>query len=190
MTKSDKRDMWFIALWTALCTVLILAIFPVHKEHEVTLRTTHPPSYHLTVLTTVPLPSTTVPPTVAPTTTTVPVTTTTRPAPPPATSPPIVPAVAPDGVDYHTFYDWPLWRALGRCEEGIGPPPDGILWTKNSNYVSGFGMLRSTFNMDARQIGLPDYYLGYPIAEQIKVARQGHYVRHQYWGCGPRVPGW
>lgn len=94
-------------------------------------------------------------------------------------------------VDYRTFPDWELWRQLGRCEEGGGPAPDGIHWDHNgASYVSGFGMARSTFNMDAHAVGLPPWHVGYSHTDQIKVARYGHYVRHQFWGCSVKVEGW
>lgn len=80
--------------------------------------------------------------------------------------------------------DWPMFEALAICETGLN-------WNHQTrDYVSAFGMARTTFNMDAHAVGLPDWYIGYPQKDQLAVARYGHYVENQFWGCGVRVPGW
>lgn len=99
--------------------------------------------------------------------------------------------VVPQGQDYHRDGDWPIWSAIGRCEEP-GAGTDGILWAQTGpTYVGGLGMARSSYDLGASISGSPVWHAGAVPEEQMEAARG---IRSRYglsaWGCGRRLfPG-
>lgn len=104
-----------------------------------------------------------------------PTTTTTQPAPPPC--------------DYHCDADWPIWHAIGVCEQP-GRGPDGIDWTGGlPGYPGGLGIAKSTWDAFRRVAGVT-VTLGSNATpeEQMRVARADRDRYHGYSGW-TSVPG-
>lgn len=99
--------------------------------------------------------------------------------------------------DYHTWPDWPLWRAVGLCEQGAeaGGPwdthGDGIAWggspaggLPGSGYPGGLGLGRPFWDQFAAAAGVTITNGAYASPDlQIRVARQGSHD-------GTRMGGW
>lgn len=92
--------------------------------------------------------------------------------------------------DYHTWPDWPLWHAVGLCEQR-GDTEDGIAWhgspaggLPGSGYPGGLGMSRDFWREFAPIAGVAttNGALASP-GEQIRVGRAGSHN-------GTRMGGW
>lgn len=92
--------------------------------------------------------------------------------------------------DYHSWPDWPLWHAVGLCEQR-GDTPDGIAWygspaggLPGSGYPGGLGLSRDFWNQFAPLAGVTVTNGAYASpGEQIRVARAGSHN-------GTRMGGW
>lgn len=97
--------------------------------------------------------------------------------------------------DYHNWPDWPLWRAVGTCEQrdvpGAANAADGIAWggspiggSPGSDYPGGLGMSRDFWRVYAPPAGVTVTNGAYASpADQIRVARVGSHN-------GTRMGGW
>jgi hypothetical protein len=99
----------------------------------------------------------------------------------------------PESGDYHSWPDWPLWHAVGLCEQrGTGPYDsngDGIAWhgspaggEAGSGYPGGLGLSRDFWRQFAPP-GFPPNGAEASPGQQIIVARVGS---HNGTGMG----GW
>lgn len=107
---------------------------------------------------------------------------------PPTTSLPV--QVVPQGQDYHRDGDWPIWRAIGRCEQP-GPGVDGIAWTHGpgSTYPGGLGIFSGAWSDYHGEAGVPVSNGAYASPEQqmmvARVIRAHHGL--SAWGCAKMV---
>lgn len=97
--------------------------------------------------------------------------------------------------DYHSWPDWPLWHAVGLCEQqGSGSYDsngDGIAWhgspaggLPSSGYPGGLGLSRDFWAEFAPAAGVAQTNGAYATpGEQIRVARVGSHN-------GTRMGGW
>lgn len=101
-------------------------------------------------------------------------------------------------LDYHHWADWPLWHALGRCEQGgYAPEGDGIAWhgqpiggSASSDYPGGLGIMAQAW-IENRDASMPMNGAYATPAQQIIVARR---IRNRFglsaWSCGQKLfPG-
>jgi hypothetical protein len=184
--------------WAILTALALTACGSAPQAHQPTTAPQRRPRPAVTTTTARHAPST-VPPTT--TTTSSPALTAAgarwvRAATTPTTSPPAPPPRAtsslPTTGDYRLWPDWPLWRAVGLCEQaGDAPEGDGIAWhgsrlggTPSSGYPGGLGESRDFWRQFAPQAGVTTTNGAYATpGEQIRVARAGSHN-------GTRMGGW
>jgi hypothetical protein len=100
--------------------------------------------------------------------------------------------------NYHLCADWPMWHALGQCEQGgAAPEGDGIAWhgqpiggSPGSDYPGGLGIMAQAWT-ENRDASMPTNGAYATPGQQIEVARR---IRARFglraWSCGQKLfPG-